>query len=239
MEAGDGASVTTPSIYERTGSSNGGNIPKDPRLLEAGTERRSDGDLGNPSEGPVTEGVNDVYHTPMGAVTTVAADYGDLARCLDFTLRDVDEVYVPVNMSAHWYLVAFELVNWTYTVYDSLEAPNTSSFVSEYTKELVYRFSHWLLFFDFYQARGKKTEFVEFMRLYDNVPQQVGTSDCEVWVCMFLERLTSYESVKQKHEDPKDDPIQYRQWMAKVFYDHRLWKSKHYREVVDWWMVRF
>ncbi|KAK9049044.1 hypothetical protein SSX86_031989 [Deinandra increscens subsp. villosa] len=310
MQSADGDSATTPStskknvVEERTGSSNGWNIQEDPLLLESGTKRRSPGDLGKAPEGPVTDGVKDVYHTPTGAVNTVAHDYGDLARCLDFTLRDEDEtvedeegrpkhrrklgpaclspyityrlkrrvkvtnpseneivrfsktgqttklsltngvevgpefwtrllkvncdsgwlmddVYVPVNMCAHWYLVAFDLLHWTYTVYDSLETPITSTYVTDYTKELVYRFSHWLWFFDFYTARGK-TEFVEFTRLYEDVPQQVGTSDCGVWLCMFLDRLTSYESVKQKNEDQMDDPLQYRRKMAKVFYEHRL-----------------
>ncbi|KAK9065819.1 hypothetical protein SSX86_015220 [Deinandra increscens subsp. villosa] len=260
-------------VEEITGSSNGWNIQEDPLLLEAGTKWRTPGDLGKAPEGPVTDGVNDVYHTPTGAVNTVAHDYGDLARCLDFTLIDEDEhiwawsnhlyysrkpterwsilppwfhntklikslgdgteepypsilemdvVYVPVNMCAHWYLVAFDLLHWTYTVYDSLETPITSTYVTDYTKELVYRFSHWLWFFDFYTARGKKTEFVEFTRLYEDVPQQMGTSDCGVWLCMFLDRLTSYESVKQKNEDQMDDPLQYRRKMAKVFYEHRL-----------------
>ncbi|KAK9057854.1 hypothetical protein SSX86_022693 [Deinandra increscens subsp. villosa] len=362
MQSADGASATTPStskknvVEERTGSSNGGNIQEDPLLLEAGTKWRTPGDLGKAPERPVTDGVTDVYHTPTGAVNTVAHDYGDLVRCLDFTLIDEDEavedeegrpkrrrklgpaclspyvtyqlkrrvnitdpsdneivrfsktgqttklsltngvevgpefwtrllkvncdsgwlmddhiwawsnylyysrkprerwsilppwfhntklikslgdgteepypsiletdvVYVPVNMCAHWYLVAFDLLHWTYTVYDSLETPNTSTFVTDYTKELVYRFSHWLWFFDFYTARGKTTEFEEFSRIYEDVPQQVGTSDCGVWLCMFLERLTSYESVKQKNEDQMDDPLQYRRKMAKVFYEHRL-----------------
>ncbi|KAK9070365.1 hypothetical protein SSX86_010767 [Deinandra increscens subsp. villosa] len=362
MQSADGASATTPStskknvVEERTGSSNGGNIQEDPLLLEAGTKWRTPGDLGKAPERPVTDGVTDVYHTPTGAVNTVAHDYGDLVRCLNFTLIDEDEavedeegrpkrrrklgpaclspyvtyqlkrrvnitnpsdneivrfsktgqttklsltngvevgpefwtrllkvncdsgwlmddhiwawsnylyysrkprerwsilppwfhntklikslgdgteepypsiletdvVYVPVNMCAHWYLVAFDLLHWTYTVYDSLETPNTSTFVTDYTKELVYRFSHWLWFFDFYTARGKTTEFEEFSRIYEDVPQQVGTSDCGVWLCMFLERLTSYESVKQKNEDQMDDPLQYRRKMAKVFYEHRL-----------------
>ncbi|KAK9063028.1 hypothetical protein SSX86_016898 [Deinandra increscens subsp. villosa] len=228
MQSADGASATTPStskknvVEERTGSSNGWNIQEDQLLLEAGTKWRTLGDLGKAPEGPVTDGVNEVYHTPAGDVNTVAHDFGDLARCLDFTLIDEDEVYVPVNMCAHWYLVAFDLLHWTYTVYDSLETPNTSTFVTDYTKELVYRFSHWLWFFDFYTARGKTTEFEEFSRIYEDVPQQVGTSDCGVWLCMFLERLTSYESVKQKNEDLINDPLQYRRKMAKVFYEHRL-----------------
>ncbi|KAK9072332.1 hypothetical protein SSX86_008766 [Deinandra increscens subsp. villosa] len=228
MQSVDGASATTPStskknvVEERTGSSNGWNIQEDPLLLEAGTKWRTPGDLGKAPERPVTDGVTDVYHTPTGAVNTVAHDYGDLVQCLDFTLIDEDEVYVPVNMCAHWYLVAFDLLHWTYTVYDSLETPIASTYVTNYTKELVYRFSHWLWFFDFYTARGKKTEFVEFTRLYEDVPQQVGTSDCGVWLCMFLDRLTSYESVKQKNKDQMDDPLQYRRKMAKVFYEHRL-----------------
>ncbi|KAK9078263.1 hypothetical protein SSX86_002320 [Deinandra increscens subsp. villosa] len=138
-------------------------------------------------------------------------------------ILDTDVVYIPVNENCHWFLIAFHLNNWSYTVYDSLEEPGCSGLVDEKTKKLVYRFSHWLWLFDFYKKRSNTTEFEEFTRTYEeDVPQQIGTSDCGVWLCMFLEWLTSFENISGRIEDRKDGPLQYRLTMAKIFFQHRI-----------------
>ncbi|KAK9064065.1 hypothetical protein SSX86_017937 [Deinandra increscens subsp. villosa] len=138
-------------------------------------------------------------------------------------ILETDVVYIPVHETCHWFLIAFHLNNWSYTVYDSLEEPGSSSLVDEKTKKLVYRFSHWLWLFDYYQKRSNTTEFEEFTRTYEeDVPQQIGTSDCGVWVCMFLEWLTSYGDISAWNEDRSDAPLQYRKKMAKIFFQHRI-----------------
>ncbi|KAI3827304.1 hypothetical protein L1987_01377 [Smallanthus sonchifolius] len=67
----------------------------------------------------------------------------------------------------------------------------------------------------------EREEFKEFeVVIPTDVPQQVGTKDCGIWVCIFMERIIKGQPLFILGEDPVAKADQFRTNLATLFFKH-------------------
>ncbi|CAH1438187.1 unnamed protein product [Lactuca virosa] len=136
---------------------------------------------------------------------------------------NVDLVLFPININnCHWLTGGMDLRTWTLTLYDSSISEVSNEIILENLLAFKENFNDFLKLIDYWTNTGRESTHMNLnIQFAKGVPQQVNGSDCGVFVCMWLEALSSGKELNIKTDDVAAECMEYRRRMARIIWARR------------------
>ncbi|PRQ47901.1 putative powdery mildew resistance protein, RPW8 [Rosa chinensis] len=107
---------------------------------------------------------------------------------------EVDHLYLPININnQHWVAVCADIIRRKLTVYNSMRSATQDEFISNILKPMATMLPSLLVQSGFYEHRPELsplTSPLKVVHLADNIPQQIVSGDCGVFMLNYIEYLS-------------------------------------------------
>ncbi|KAI3827306.1 hypothetical protein L1987_01379 [Smallanthus sonchifolius] len=146
-------------------------------------------------------------------------DFGDGSYEPYPSLDGLEQILLQLHVNDnHRALSVFDLKQKKVLVYDSLRPKNVPGDVKYNLDFMNASIVQWLGLLGYFDERE---EFKEFeVVIPTDVPQQVGTKYCGLWVCIFMERIIKGQPLFIPCEDPVAKADQFRTNLATLLFKH-------------------
>lgn len=115
-----------------------------------------------------------------------------------------------------------DLRTWNLTLYDSSISEVSNEIILENLLAFKENFNDFLKLIDYWTKTGRESTHMNLnIQFAKGVPQQVNGSDCGVFVCMWLEALSSGKELNIKKDDVAAECMEYRRRMARIIWARR------------------